>query len=82
MIREAGSSGIAATTWDEDPPTTSGKSSDGGPWSGMLLRYSAIAQAATSVAIENNGKLCFTGPTIPGFFKCGDPKGYLNSNGA
>ena len=60
-IREAGSSGTAATTWAAGPPTTRGRSGDGGRSRDTWRRFGSTARKAISSAGGSSGRLCCIG---------------------
>lgn len=62
MIREAGSNGIAGTTWEDDcRKKMPGKLSDGKPIVGTGLKLLRIAKEKIFLAELSSGSLCFIG---------------------
>ncbi len=60
----AGFSGIAATTWEEDASTMSGKSNAGAPSAVMSLKSGKIVLTARSIAGQSKDRRYSIGPTI------------------
>ena len=74
----AGFSGIAATTWEGDASTMSGKSNAGAPSAVMSLKSGKIVPPARSIAAQSKDRRCSIGPTI----RAGSKFGRAWPNGA